>query len=408
MNSGLRTAASVQLVGLTWLGIYDWGTIPELEWIRWPVSGLIWLSAFLWLLRSPTLPTLMMAPPLAALGLWSMWYLIAVNWSSDARPSLAFSLGMFSTVLAGSWFVATFGWDLFAKILTVTIAAFLVAGLVYASFGSFFNENGRFFGLGNNPTDTGRHAAMMVVLSLSAFRDQRRVRLAFLIGGLAFTALAIAKTALAGLVIVAVFLVVRRAGPIGRSALASIGAVALVAAAALALARADAWLTVSDEPNVATPLTLTGRTGIWNLAWDVILQRPLFGHGTGSSFIIYGELISDGRLAWKVTNSHNLWLHSAVEHGAIGLACLVVAAITIVRGARRYRDPNRDAVLVLVGVSSLTEALMQFPSLVVLIVAGAAAAVSTGNGAGDDEAATPPGDTDVVSPTPPMAATVKS
>ncbi len=377
MSYELRRATAAHLVLLMLLGLYEWTNIEATLPFRWPVSGIIWLVPFLWLLRSPGLAIDARKLPLAPLLTWCCWYLIATNWSAEQRPAIAFCLGLLTTVLAGYWFTATYGWQRFARIAAFTIGLFLVVGLLYRMAAGPLLEKGRFAGIGNNPTDTGRHAAMMVVLGWGAFVGRRQWQALFILGGVGFAAFAIAKTALVGLVAAGAYLAYRSSSRYEKSRLLAAGAasfVILVAAIGLSTGAAEPSLA---EDGTSSALTLTGRSLVWEHTLEEIRGRPIVGHGTGSSRSIFGAMITDGDLSWRVTNAHNLWLQSQLEHGILGISLLIAFFVSLVSRCRKRPEPSRDALLILLAVNSMTEVLVQFPSLELLMIAAAAGSVSS-------------------------------
>ncbi|MGH1490451.1 MAG: O-antigen ligase family protein [Acidimicrobiales bacterium] len=377
MNRNLPTIASLQLAGLVWLSVFHWAAVPALTPLRWPVSALVWALPFLWLFRSPEAAKNIKRLPLATLVLWAVWYFVAINWSLDQQPAIAISLGVFSVVLAGSFYAGTFGWERFAKVVAMTLAAFLVAGLAYRVVsGPMFNAQGRHTGIAPNPTDIGRYGAIMALAGISGFKGNRRVQLGFLMGGVLIVVLAVAKTAMIGLGASLIVLAYRTIGRNARTAMTAGLAVGLIVVSTLIIGSIDADVQTSGELLDESALTLTGRTEIWSLAWEAIQVKPIVGHGTNSSGILFEELSRGGQLSWQITNAHNLWLQSILEHGILGVLLLVATFGAIVLRIRSRFDPTRDSLLVMLTINSMTEALVQYPELTLVVLAGVAGALS--------------------------------
>ena len=108
----------------------------------------------------------------------------------------------------------------------------------------------------------------------------------------------------------------------------------------------------------------------------LIMQKPIWGWGTGSSTDVYAALIGGGQLHWDVTTAHNMLLHSLFEQGMIGTALLLVALGALLVGCVRDPSPTRDVLLIWLLVQSFTEAVVQYPGVPLLLVAGSAASLN--------------------------------
>jgi O-antigen ligase len=370
----LETVASLQIAGAVWCDVYRWDTLAFTEILRWPVSAAVWLAPFLWLLRSPDTFGAVRRLPMASLTLWSVWYLVAVNWSNDFPPALGFSLGVLSTTLAASFFVGTFGWEKLARVVAITIAVFAVAGVFYRAVnGDFFGDHGRFYGIGIGPTATGGHAVVLALTGIAGFRGQRRFQVVFVALGMFVAGVAVAKTAMIGLSVGLLYVAYWAMGRTGRLRILMMVTGLVGGAGVFATIIGGKPTDPAAGPlSTSSALTVTGRTEVWAATKDFILQRPIAGWGTGSSTILYGHLIGDGWLHWHVTTAHNLWLQSLLEHGLIGCGLLIATTVTLFIGCRRRPLPARDAILIWLLLNSLTEPLVQYPGLPLVLIAGVA------------------------------------
>jgi len=149
---------------------------------------------------------------------------------------------------------------------------------------------------------------------------------------------------------------------------------------------------------------VSGRTTIWKVSRDLIIDRPwfefedgaptalrhLFGFGPDSFLFVYpmGAELTPNSTIKIVKDGHNLWIHTAVEIGVIGaLFLLAVSAIAVLLGAYhvvfRWKDwPIHYRLLVaalvataagrgmeqLVGVAQISDAMLSW-SLLGLLVA---------------------------------------
>jgi O-antigen ligase len=128
------------------------------------------------------------------------------------------------------------------------------------------------------------------------------------------------------------------------------------------------------------------RTVVWSKTADLVLDRPLLGHGLGS-YPHLGVVYNDERGGFPQTNAHSTWLHVACETGVLGAGTLalfvVLGLVGIVQVCRRPCGLERAVsvgalggvvVLLVAGVFSVTtdaEPGMLFFSLMALGSAGA-------------------------------------
>lgn len=376
MSRRFEAIAALQIAGAVWLDIFRWDTFGGVHALFWPFAFAVWLAPFYWLVRSPDAFGAIRRLPMATLALWSVWYLIAANWSNDLKPSFGYALGTLSTTLAASWYAGTFGWPRLMRVVAWTIAVFCVLGLVYRlGVGPFFGPEHRFVGIGINPTDTGRTAGLMALAGVAGWKGRRRYQVAFALFGLMVVTLAVAKTALIGLAFALFYIAYRSGGWATRLRLTAFAAFGFLGASlfvAKLLGGPTEDAPSSGPVNTRSILTFTGRTEVWRDALMFFWHHPITGNGTGSASLLFEQLISTGRLSWNVTTAHNLWFQSLMEHGLIGTGLLLATAVTLFTRCRRQPDHPRDALLMWLLVSSMTEALVQYPGLPLVVIAGAA------------------------------------
>ncbi len=85
-------------------------------------------------------------------------------------------------------------------------------------------------------------------------------------------------------------------------------------------------------------LTLTGRTDIWAIMWELIEQRPLLGYGFNGFWRGWDSEVSAyiwRTLQWDCPYGHNGFLDLMAELGVVGLAILIMSLTTAyLRGVR--------------------------------------------------------------------------
>jgi exopolysaccharide production protein ExoQ len=207
------------------------------------------------------------------------------------------------------------------------------------------NTLGRVMGLG------------LLAAAMSAFIDPARRRRALMAA--VPMGLALGLTGSAGGALIAVLVL----GSMAAALLWSVhaGRILLAGAAVLALGVVTFVAPSASAEDVVAligrDLTLTGRTEIWGLSLDAVMQRPLLGYGYGAFWHDQGP-IESARIAallyWPVPNAHNGVLDVALELGVVG-AVLAVAILggLLVRGILDARAGRRQAAIIRLSIGLL-------------------------------------------------------
>ena len=129
--------------------------------------------------------------------------------------------------------------------------------------------------------------------------------------------------------------------------LLAFGAVAVVAASALAMG----WQSLSrerpDRPNLLDASSAEGRLEYWRVAGRVFLDNPLVGTGPETFYATYPlyrqmKVAADGRNPGLTDKPHNIFLEYAANGGLIGVGTYVwVVATAMWYGIRRSRAVTR-------------------------------------------------------------------
>ncbi len=238
----------------------------------------------------------------------------------------------------------------------------------------------RVAGLFSDPNTMGQAAAVGVLASVLLLLHARRVGGAAVCGvvcliGLASTQSRTASIGLAAALVVGV-LRTRRARVAGMLAAVLLVGFVLWLPGAGSFG-AESLTRSGDAQEVAT---LTGRTRVWKSVVEVVPERPIIGHGAGSSPEVVSELVRDGRISWPALHAHNAVLQVLLTGGVTGVVLLVAAFGTWFLKRRTERRLNGFVWLVIVG--TVTEVLvMRTPSMYWLVLAAVFAVgggVSTG------------------------------
>lgn len=88
-------------------------------------------------------------------------------------------------------------------------------------------------------------------------------------------------------------------------------------------------------------LTFTGRTEIWSMVWEKIMERPVLGYGYGAFWSTQADAINQFSV-WKPGQSHNGYLDICLNLGVSGLLLVLFLVAESFRRAKRLRSEHRS------------------------------------------------------------------
>lgn len=321
--------------------------------------------------------------------LLALYCIVSVTWSREPAVSLRFGLQLAATVVAALAICGRLSPRAFAETIFWLLGLSMVASV---AFGEVRADIGAWIGIyGSKNAFAGAAASFTAVSFALALSRQRGLtaRLAAVVGtvlGLGLVVLSQSVGALALLLptLLAMLLVmaVPRLGPVTTLFLAAFCGLALVL---LGLAVSAHFRPLMDLMLETTgkDLTLTGRTDLWDIAADLIAQRPLLGVGF-QAFWVPGH--ADAEALWLMFgiegrsgfNFHNMYISNAVEIGLFGvlIQCIVLfgAGVQTARWAVRTGEAVPAlffALTLMVILSSVIEVplFFQFSLRTVLVLA---------------------------------------
>lgn len=224
------------------------------------------------------------------------------------------------------------------------------------------------------------------VMSRSSSRDGRMAPLAVaillatfvaLLAGVAISGSRAGAVLLAPAVVGSVFLLWRQGGRGAGARRFLLPAAA--AAAGLIFAILGTWVAASRFAGAGEDL----RFDLWANAFSLALAHLPFGAGGGSFSAVYmGQETADALTAGFVNQAHNDWVEIFVEYGVAAILPMVLAAIVVVRGARRdSAAPFIILALALLLAASIVDYPLRTPALQALtglLLAGLAPAGAGG------------------------------
>ena len=303
-------------------------------------------------------------------------------WSLTPTYSAAIAIGWFSYLALACLAVRTSGERAVLVLFVWSIGAFVAVGLSALVFApeiawmppSVEETEYRFRGFSGHPNVLAQQAGVLVTVAVVTRRARyisRRLFFAALALGFAALVLTDSRTALIAVVAAWGFVVLRERG-LGRLAVAAGGVLVVLALATFTfggVTNLEAALGMFSRSGAGSEvLTLTGRTEIWTIAWERILERPLLGWG----YLATEELLlsSVGRTFYgDAVNAHNMFVQSLLSVGFLGsLPGFAMVGLLIVRIFSRP-DPVRDHLVVFMLISGMGEVeIFSTPMLLTLVV----------------------------------------
>ncbi len=286
--------------------------------------------------------------------------LISAAWSIEPGLTAWRGAVLSGTTAFGVFFFLYHGAAEQIRIVALTAAAGLLASLaavwLFPSVGVMGGiHEGAWQGIFWHKNAFGRTAALGFAALLAQSFGSRRFGGLRLAGMALCLACALGSASAAGIVYLAALgaaclaIMALGAAPEGRArarralALAPAGLVALLAAACLAEAALDA---------LGRDVTLSGRTGLWQLALEKGFEKPWLGYGYGAFWGLGNEFtgVLSQRLGYNPGSAHNGFLDLFLALGTLG-AALFLACLT------RYAPPAAAGLMKPIGAQRAWPAL---------------------------------------------------
>lgn len=341
-------------------------------------------------------------PPLRWFGLWLAWAAGSAVFAASGPEALLWT-SLFAVLAGSAMTIYHANGELgLARTLLGSFVLFVVISIAVRAVDSSVSLGSP----GDRPSllaleanQLVRMAAAAVLASLylavSGVRSKSPVRTicgaAGAVGSLALVVAGQSRTGTAALLAAVVVFVVALAPPPKQRLLAAAGALALasglmvgaLAAGGLSplLGKFEAVASRDDASSLDQSReiqSLNGRLEIWPEIIDQAGEQPVTGYGIGSDRDLVTTLYADGRIGWLAQHTHNLFLHVLLTTGVIGLVLMSVALISTTARAFAANTPLGPALLVLVLIDGISEAVIRVPSFGWFGLVGAAAVAAGG------------------------------
>lgn len=290
--------------------------------------------------------------------------ILSTIWSIDPKTTAINSVLMSAAFAAGAVGVTRLG-------SAITIRVSLAAGvtLLISSFVIEIAGNAdRWSGVSDSPTSLARTGTFVVVLTMLAPSDRPFVpfRIALIgLGVFAILASGSRMTLLISAVVVATLLVIR--APRAHLRLVLTGG--LITGAALIGSGWALFSQLATRAETDTELTeFNGRTSIWDVGFDRVLERPLVGHGFSSGGHLWADLVQTGDLRWYAIHAHQQFLEVALGLGIVGLVVLLGGLTSTARATSASDTLVARTLIATITAIGLTEANLEVESLLLVML----------------------------------------
>lgn len=312
------------------------------------------------------------------LGVWTLIGLI--GGLSGPSPSQALlASGLFAGLGAAAWsLVRTAGWSPLFAVLAGVAAVHGAAGvsLRAAGFIPALTEEGRLVLLAYEPNHLARIAALGAVAAVSLALNAGRswIHLAawpVVVACSVAVLLTQSRTGAAAMAFAIAVPVIRATRPrltlvLVAVAMLTVGAIGVSGLAGPVVET----ISRTGDRSLADIRTGNGRTELWPAVIQAWMDTPFVGVGPGTDFAVVSEMRREGEIGWHAEHSHSLLLHVLMTSGAAGTVAFVGAIWAGLISGWRRANPWPLALLVLVGVDGLSEAVLSTPGPAWLVIAG--------------------------------------
>jgi len=274
-----------------------------------------------------------------------LWFCCSYFWTLDQQTTLERMRGYFQEMMI-VWLVWEFAEsprDLRSLLRACVAGSWVLAALTLASFSSAEAAAAgriRFVADGQDPNDVARFLDLAFPLAALLLNSETRRRWRLLaLGYLPLGLTAVVLTASRGGFLAALIALTGSAlllaGKYGRSVLAGVFALPVLAAALWLVVPAETFERLATIPSQLGGGDLNQRRNIWTAGWDAFARSPLVGSGAGA-FVAAAKTN-------PIDTAHNSPLSIAVNGGlcALFLAAAIVALAG--RSVLRTRGPLRLA-----------------------------------------------------------------
>lgn len=285
-----------------------------------------------------------------SMGLWMLTAvaLASLAWSAFPLTTLRNGIGFVGTTLFGLYLATYYTHEellrLLAKVMLLLTAVQLVFAIIEPS--SLSGHENAVAGAFATKNTAGRTMALAAMILMLQALSANTYRIIWWIGYAVSVALALlssSATALILCIVIPCLIPVFRSLRLRITLLVPLVALLVVVGAGLSI-----WLFRESETLLGAlgkDVTLTGRSGLWLLVWEVAKQRPWIGYGYGGFWSSWDSpaAVIWVTLKWAAPHAHNGLLDLWLQLGIVGvitfgmsLWSVVATALRVLRRGRTY------------------------------------------------------------------------
>jgi O-antigen ligase len=275
--------------------------------------------------------------------LFLLLVLASAFWSIHPDISLRRGLGYVLTLLVAAYLTVRFDVDDRMKVLSYSfaisalgsllfVAAFPAAGIMTGG-----DLAGNWRGVFPHKGALGSTMAVAVFVELFILSGHRRTGWRYVLLAI-FLLLVVMSHSLTALILSAIYVTGALVLALGRSSILA----GVFASLMIAIAGFVVLVILSLDPGLllgtlGKDLTLTGRTGVWNVVTTLIAERPLLGYGYRAMWAVNDAytIRAERLVGWGVQNSHNAFLELTLQLGFFGTG--VILAVVVLAFARAFK-----------------------------------------------------------------------
>ncbi|RUT13422.1 hypothetical protein DSM107010_13770 [Chroococcidiopsis cubana SAG 39.79] len=259
--------------------------------------------------------------------------LLSTIWSAVPISTFFHSISLLAITIFGIYLGTSYSLNEVLKLFRWSLAIIAILGLVFALFmpaNAFLLDlrtGLRFQGLLSHPTNCGRIMVLGIVLWLiHALHTKHYRAISWSIVAICTVSLAITNTVSAYLSLLEILIILLLLRTLKTKNVVLISFILFFITSVITLLATN-HETVLDFFRRDT--TGTGRTILWGMVWEKIMERPVLGYGLNAFWTGLDGPCADiwQRIRWQAPHAHNGLLDVGLQLGLLGMLALLISLV---------------------------------------------------------------------------------
>ncbi|WP_158265860.1 O-antigen ligase [Chroococcidiopsis sp. CCALA 051] len=259
--------------------------------------------------------------------------LFSTIWSEVPTSTFLHSISLLAITLYGVYFGSSYSLNEMLRLFRWSLAIIAILGLLLALFmpvNAFMIDlrtGLRFQGLLSHPTNCGRIMVLSIVLWLIHALHTKRYRvLSWSVVAICTISLVITNTVSAYLSLLGILIILLLLRTLKTKNVVLILFVLFFITSVITLLSTN-YETVLDFFRRDT--TGTGRTILWEMVWEKIMEHPVLGYGLNAFWTGLDGPCADiwQRMRWQAPHAHNGLLDVGLQLGFLGMSALLISLV---------------------------------------------------------------------------------